>query len=391
MPVYSVTNVFERNLDALYDPSIRFIVNEGGTSSSKTFSIIQLLINLSIHRTQPLLTSITSESVPHLRRGCMRDFRAIMGQDFNVNNWYASSHVYNYGQSQIEFFSADEPDKQRGARRDVLFMNEANNMPKTTFQELSIRTRKKIFIDHNPVEEYWAHELQGRPEVAWIHSTYLDAKNVLPAEIVTAIEAQRDRDPNWWHVYGEGKIGKIEGLVHPRFTQIESMPETTPGEINFYGIDFGYTNDPSVLVHNKIIGDKLFSDQIFYQTGLMNNQISALMESNKLRKEYDEIFGDCAEPKSIDEIHSYGWNIKPCLKGPDSILAGIQKLNQYEQHWTKRSIEAIKEQRNYRYIVDKNGKLTNKPIETWNHAMEARRQSVFTKCNEPGVPGFFFA
>lgn len=385
--IFNLTTVFTHNQDALFNPEKRIAINEGGTSSSKTYSILQLLVDICQHRTRPLICSVVSESLPHLKLGCIRDFKQIMGEDFNIQRWNATENIYNFNSNVIlEFFSADQPGKARGPRRDILFVNEANNVPKSIFDELDMRTHRFVFIDFNPVYEFWAHELKGKPEVEWIHSTYLDAMHVLRKSDVEKIEAKKDRDPNWWNVYGLGLIGNVEGLVHPLLlTDIDELPDGNP----FYGLDFGYTNDPTTLIKSVIVGDEIFSDELIYQTGLNNQQIANQMKSLGVREGYDEIFADAAEPKSIDEIHLQGFNVKPAPKGPDSIAQGIQKINQYKQHWTKRSINSIKEQRNYRYIQDKDGKYTNKPIDNWNHAMDARRYGLIGKMNEPGTPGIY--
>jgi phage terminase large subunit len=299
-----------------------------------------------------------------------------MGDDYETSKWNATDHIYNFGAAQMEFFSADDDKKLRGGRRDVLFINEANNISKRAFDELQVRTRRFTFLDHNPVSEYWAHEMKSRSDVEWIHSTYQDAKNVLPAEIITNIESRKGKDPNWWNVYGLGLLGNIEGLVHPSFDQVDILPD---GGIDFYGLDFGFSNDPTVLIHCKTIKDHLYSDELIYEKGLNNEQICHRLEQSGVRKGYDEIFADSAEPKSISEIALHGYNIQPAPKGKDSVVAGIQRVNQYHQHWTKRSVSSIKEQRNYRYIQTMDSKITNKPIDDWNHAMDARRYALMGK------------
>ena len=211
------TSIFTKNIAALNDKGIRTIVNEGGTSSSKTFSILQALHILASLRTKPLLISIVSESFPHLKLGAMRDFRLILGDEWNDARWNATDHLYQYQSAQIEFFSADQPGKAHGPRRDILFLNECINIPREIADALIMRTRSKVIIDHNPVGEYWAHDLKGKAGTEWIHSTYLDAKAVLPAEIVAAIEARKGTDPNWWNIYGLGNVGIVEGLVYPLF------------------------------------------------------------------------------------------------------------------------------------------------------------------------------
>jgi phage terminase large subunit len=375
--VFSLTNIFFQIWEAVKNPAIRIIVNEGGTSSSKTYSSLQILTDICNHRTKPLIVSTVSESLPHLKLGCIRDFQNIAGDDFDAKKWNATEHSYAFSRNVVmEFFSADQPGKASGPRRDILYCNEVNNIPKAVFDQLDMRTRRLVMVDFNPVCEFWIHALKGRPEVAWIHSTYLDARHVLPQSIIDKIEAKRELDPNWWNVYGLGLIGNVEGLVHPVFTQ-DDMPEGKG--IEFYGLDFGYTNDPTCLVKCVLIEKDLFCDELIYETGLTNQDIAKRFETLGIKKHHAEIFADGSEPKSIEEIYRSGYNIKAAPKGPDSVIQGIQKINQYRQHWTKRSLSAIKEMRNYRYITDKDGKLTNKPRDDFNHAMDGRRYAVVGK------------
>jgi phage terminase large subunit len=311
--------------------------------------------------------------MPHLKRGCIRDFKNILGAAFDENQYNKTENQYHFGKGVIEFFGADESAKVRGPRRDILFINEGNNVPWDTARGLDIRTSKFTFVDWNPVSEFWAHEYWiGKPENSYIHSTYLDSKWVLPAQVVRDIEAYKDTDPNWWNIYGLGRLGKVEGLVYPYFNQVDVLPE---GQ-EFYGLDFGYSNDPSVLTRNIIKGNELYSEEMIYETGLTNDAIAHKMDELGVKKHNAEIFADSAEPKSIDEIHNYGFNIKPCPKGTDSVEYGHQKLRQYKQHWSKTSLKCIKEQRNFRYVEDKDGKLTDKTTHIWSHGMDSRRYGV---------------
>ena len=366
------TDIWKHNLTA-FNQGKRRALNEGGTSSSKTWSILQLLICFAQRTQRPMLASVVSESFPHLNRGCIRDFRRIMGDAWSDGCWSKSNHIYTFGKGQIEFFSADEPSKLRGGRRQILFINEANNVPYEGFKELDIRTELFTFLDWNPVSEFFAHEhLIGQAENTYIHSTYLDAKDVLPAEVIKNIESNKDRDQNWWNIYGLGLLGKIEGLVYPVFDQCDVLPKGEP----FYGLDFGYSNDPSVLVACVIDGDKLYCDELFYESGLTNDAIAHKMDELGIKRGYAEIFADSAEPKSIEEIHRFGFNIKPAPKGQGSVDFRHQKTLQYKHYWTKRSLNCIKEQRNFRYILDKDGKITDKTTHVWSHGMDARDYAV---------------
>ncbi|MCK9569889.1 terminase large subunit [Candidatus Pacearchaeota archaeon] len=373
------TGIFIKNL-AAFNAGKRRACNEGGTSSSKTWSILQLLIYFAQTADRPLLISVVSESFPHLSRGCIRDFKNILGDAWQDCRWSKSNHIYTFDKGMIEFFSADEPSKLRGGRRQILFLNEANNVAYDGFKELDIRTELFTFLDWNPVSEFWAHEsLIGRDENAYIHSTYLDARDLLPDAVIKNIESNKDSDPNWWNVYGLGKLGKVEGLVYPYFDQVDALPAGDP----FTGLDFGFSGDPSAVVKNIITNKELYSDELVYERGLTNQDLSVKMEEAGLKKRYDEIFADSAEPKSIEELSRLGWNIKPCPKGSDSVEFGHQKMRQYKQFWTKRSLNCIKEQRNFRYITDKTGKLTEKTTHTWSHGMDARRYAVVGKAANP--------
>ncbi len=375
------TRIFKENLFA-YKDGKRRALNEGGTASSKTWSVLQLLILIAQHAKSKLLISVVSESLPHLKRGAIRDFFNILGESSDNNsNYNKTEQTYRASQNGvIEFFGADEADKVRGPRRDILFINEGNNVPWETARGLDIRTAKFTLVDWNPVSEFWAHEYWiGQPENAYIHSTYQDALQILPAEVVANIESNKDKDPNWWNVYGLGRLGKVEGLVYPFFSQVKELPQ---GEV-FYGLDFGFSTDVTALIKNVIIGDSLYSQELIYERGLTNHDIAVMMSERGIRKHSEEIFADSAEPKSIEEIYQYGFNIKPCPKGPGSVEYGHQKVRQYKQCWTEDSLYCIKEQRNFRYMPDKNGKLTEKTTHIWSHGQDARRYALMGKMGPP--------
>ena len=372
------TRLFQETLEAVLSGKRR-ILHEGGTSSSKTYTILQVLQLIAEEAVDPLLISIVSETMPQLRKGAMKDFFDILGEspDNNpyFNKGYSTYHRPTW-KGSFEFFGADEADKTRGPRRNILFINEGNRVQWEAARNLDVRTDRLTIVDWNPTGEFWAHEYWlNQPENAYIHSTYIDALDVLSPQTVKDIEFWKDKDPNWWNVYGLGLIGKIEGLVHPYFEQVDALPK---GDV-FYGLDFGFSNDPAALVANVIIGDALYSAELIYQTGLTNDVIARNMDLLGLLKNYDEIFADSAEPKSIEEIHLKGYNIKPAEKGQGSVQYGIQKVNQYRQFWTKASVNCIKEQRNYRYIQDKDGKLTEKTTHNFSHGMDARRYGMSSR------------
>jgi phage terminase large subunit len=369
----TATRIYEENAQAWLGNKRRAL-NEGGTASSKTWSILQLLCLIADNAKSPLLTSVVSESRPHLKRGAIRDFFNILGESSDNNPRYnKTEQVYTFGNGVIEFFGADESDKVRGPRRDILFINEANNVPWETARGLDIRTSKFTFCDWNPVGEFWAHENWiGQPENAYVHSTYLDALEVLPREVVANIESNKDRDPNWWNIYGLGLIGRVEGLVYPLFSQVDELPDY--GDL-IYGLDFGYSGDQACLTKHRIFPDEIYSQELFYETGLTNQDICVLLKQVGVEPS-DEIWADSAEPKSIEEIYRQGFNIKGAPKGPGSVEYGHQKVRQLREYWTKDSLNCIKEQRNFRYIPDKNGKLTEKTTHLYSHGMDSRRYAV---------------
>lgn len=373
----TTTRIFEE-LAYAWRNKKRHIWVEGGTAASKSYSILQLLIMIAQNAKSPLLVSIVSESMPHIKRGCLRDFINIMGPTLDSSKFNKTDFIYTFpSKAKIEFFSADQPDKLRGARRDILFVNEVNNISYDAFRELDSRTRLCSIADWNPTSEFWYHEynLGDDPDSYYIHATYRDALSVVPPEVIKNILSMGARDPNWANIYLEGRLGKIEGLVYPSFTQVDDLPK---GDA-FYGLDFGFTLDPSALVKCVILRDELYVKELLYQTNLTNSDIARRMEELGIKKRYDEIFADSAEPKSIEEIYRYGFNIKGCEKGPGSVEYGHQKIRQFKLFVTKDSLNLIKELRNFRYIPDKDGKLTDKTTHEFSHLLDGVRYAVLGK------------
>lgn len=379
------TNVFSRNLER-YLAGEKLIINQGGTRSSKSFSIVQLLILIAKHAKKQLLISIVSESMPHLKRGCIRDFENIMRQErlWDDSKWNQSSSIYYFSDNVvIEFFSADQSSKLRGGSRQILFINEVNNITKASFDELDVRTEIVTFVDYNPVSPFWIEAKKTASN--FIHSTYLDAKQVLSRNIVDKIEMRRN-DKNFWRVYGLGLTGSIEGLVYPDFTIIDEFPSS---DKSIYGLDFGFSSDPSALTKVLIQEHDLFLEEKIYETGLTNQAISNRFAQLGLRKAYDEIYGDSAEPKSIEEIKLTGYLIKPTLKGPDSVIAGIRKCQEYRIHVTKNSVHGIKELRNLMFVEigenEDGEKLYGTKITGEDHFCDSFRYPVFTKMHKKGI------
>lgn len=342
----------------------------GGTSASKTISIILWLIDYA--QTHPNETiSIVSESFPHLKRGAIRDFKNIMESHgyWQEKYWNATDNVYMFGTTKLEFFSADQPGKVRGPRRDVLFINEANNISYETYDQLEVRTKKIIFLDWNPVSEFWFYtEVLAKQDVDFLILTYKDNEALDPA-IVKSIES-RMGNKNWWKVYGEGQLGEAEGRIYKDWKIIDEIPHEA--RLERYGLDFGYSNDPTAIVAVYRYNGGFILDEITYQKGLSNKQIADIFLNNTQRL----VIADSAEPKSIDEIMSYGVSIQPSQKGQGSILQGIQWVQDQRISITKRSVNGIKEYRNYMWQTDKDGKIINVPEPGWDHFGDATRYAL---------------
>lgn len=350
----------------------RVRVVQGGTSASKTVSILIYLIVLAQNDESAKLTSIVSESFPHLRRGAMRDFINIMQAHgyFKDKEWDKTNSVYTFSTgSQIEFFSSDNGDKLRGARRDRLFINEANNVSFDAFNELEVRTNDFVLIDYNPTNEFWAFtELTDRTDVEKIILTYKD-NEVCPPNIVASIEQRRHRK-GWWKVYGEGQLGEVEGKIYRDWAIIDDIPHEA--RLERYGLDFGYTNDPSSIVAIYYYNGGYILDEILYAKGVSNKQIAETLAL--LPKAL--VIADSAEPKSIDEIHTYQVNIIPTLKGKDSVRSGVQLVQEQKISMTKSSVNVIHEYRNYLWVTDKDGRVLNEPEHTFSHSMDAVRYGM---------------
>lgn len=375
----------------------------GGTSAGKTFGILPILIDQAA-RTPGLEISVVSESIPHLRKGALKDFLKIMKATgrYNDANYNRTLLTYTFANSSyIEFFSADQEGKVRGPRRNILYINECSNISFETYHQLSIRTSDVIWLDFNPSNEFWYHtEIHDDPDFEELILTYKD-NEALSESIIREIEKAKDKayfDPNlemsnllnisnvknyywhnWWKVYGLGLVGTLEGVIFTNWKQVEDIPKDA--RLLGYGIDFGYTNDPTTLVAAYHWNGKTIWDELIYQTGMTNGDIANMMKSLGVRGT-DYIIADSAEPKSIAEINRYGFKIKPADKGPDSVNFGIDVLQEEEFYVTKRSTNMIKELRKYMWDKDKAGKTLNKPVDAFNHCIDPMRYLATSKMSK---------
>ena len=359
-------------------------VIQGGTSAGKTFGVIPILINKALKYPGTEI-SIVSESIPHLRRGALKDFLKIMvwTKRMEEKKFNRSLLTYRFDNgSYIEFFSADQPDKLRGARRNVLYINEANNVDFESYQQLAIRTSQEIWIDFNPTSEFWAHtEVLKDTDAELLILTYKD-NEALPTTIVNEIEKAREKAKtssywdNWWRVYGLGQIGALQGGVFENWEQIDMIPNEA--KLLAYGMDFGFTNDPTTLTAIYQYNGKYILDEVVYQTQLTTMDLNNLMKQKGVVKG-KSIYADSAEPKTIRELNNMGWSVKASEKGRDSILFGIDKMQREEFLVTKNSVNLVKELRSYIWDTDRSGQRLNKPIDNYNHAIDGIRYYFTTK------------
>ena len=351
----------------------RLRIIQGGSSAGKTIAILLILIDKA-QSTKGKTISVISETLPHLKRGAVRDFLSIMENHgyYNDNRWNKSELTYEFETgSKIEFFSADQPAKVRGPRRDILFMNECNNISFETYTQLAIRTNDDIYLDYNPVSEFWVHtELIPNHEHDFIILTYKDNEG-LPQSIVQEIESRRN-NKYFWQVYGEGRIGEIEGKIYTDWRIIDEVPHEA--RLERYGLDFGYTNDPTAIVAIYYYNGGYILDEITYQKGLSNKDIADILKNLPRAL----VIADSAEPKSIDEIKSFGINIIPTTKGKDSVRYGIQIVQDNQISITKQSVNGIREYRNYLWKVDNDGRVLKDPDGGQDHQMDAIRYGMMS-------------
>jgi phage terminase large subunit len=349
----------------------RIKVIQGGSSAGKTIAIMLKLIDRA-QKEDGKTFSVVSETMPHLKRGAIKDFLSIMEghQYYKDDNWNRTDFIYKFeGGSTIEFFSADTPDKVHGPRRDVLFINECNNVSFETYTQLEIRTNEDIYLDYNPVQEFWVHtDILPKIDCDFLVLTYKDNEGLSPA-IVESIESKRS-NKYFWSVYGMGELGEVEGKIYKEWNIIPEVP--FEAKLKRYGLDFGYTNDPTAIVAIYYYDGGYILEEKLYNKGLSNKQIA----DNFKNMEQALVVADSAEPKSIDEIRTYGVNIIGALKGKDSVTNGIQWVQDQKISMTAGSVNLIKEYRNYIWKTDRQGKIMQIPEEGFDHLLDAVRYGM---------------
>ena len=379
-------------LDRLLELNKRIKVVKGGTSAGKTICILLILIDYAI-RNDGKEISVVSESIPHLRRGAFKDFCQLLKGLGRYNDNQLNKSVLKYtftNGSYIEFFSTDQSDKLRGARRTDLYINECNNVPFDAYNQLAVRTSGNIWLDYNPSSLFWVDkEIIGQEDADYITLTYKD-NEVLDQAIVKEIEKAKEKSKtstywaNWWKVYGLGLQGNLEGVCIPDWKEIDVIPQEA--RLLAYGMDFGYSVDPTTLIALYKWNDAYIYDEVLYKKGMLNRDISRFLSQADIK---ENITADSAEPKSIAELQGYGHNIHGVTKGRDSVVYGINLINQNEIYVTSRSKNLKRELGGYVWAKDKEGNTLQKPSGEHPDCIDAARYVLTDQLENPNKGEYF--
>ena len=364
-----VRGLFQTNTDERY----RVFVNQGGTSSAKTYTLLQVLLYHAIREGNSVCT-VVGQDLPNLKVGAMRDTRNIIGASEWLAafcKWNESTSTLHLGNgSLVEFKSYDSAQDAKSGKRDYLFVNEANGITYEIYWQLAIRTRKCVWIDYNPSARFWVHdEIIGREGVRLIISDHRGNP------FLTEDEHERIEniaDPELWKVYARGLTGKVQGLVFTNWDIVDELPDRDDWKMSCRGLDFGFSNDPSALEHVVMAHGDLWIDEEIYSTGLTNTVLAEKARAAGVTND-DEIVADSAEPKSIAELRGAGLWVTPSVKGADSIIVGIDIIKRYRMHVTRRSLGVLDNLRRYSWSRDRDGNMTNKPEDRNNHGIDAIR------------------
>lgn len=365
----------------LLDSDKRITVMQGGTRSGKTYNILQYFIIKLLSETGKVWT-ICRESLPSIKGSVLRDFIHILNEMGIYTEAYhnKTEQVYNLNGNLVEFVSIDQPQKIRGRKRNYLFINEANELNYDAWMQLSFRTTDKIVLDYNPSDEYsWIYDnVIPRKDADFYITTYRD-NPFLPKELISEIERLEEADENYWNIYGLGQRGHSAELIYTHWMVSKGMPMR--GE-QWYGLDFGF-NVPSALVLCELWEGTIYVHEVIYETKLTTGQLIERFKMIGMNKGM-AIYCDNAEPDRIQELCNAGYN---CFPAEKSVNAGIDSIKSRPLRITQESANLIKEIRNYKWMMDKDGKIKNpeQPVKFNDHAMDAMRYAIFTKLATPAV------
>ena len=377
MKINLKTNIVFENL---VDSDKKIIINQGGTRSGKTFNILLYIIFYYCLNNSNKTITICRKTYPALRATVLRDFINILREHnlYSEDNHNKSSSEYNLFGNLIEFISLDQPVKVRGRKRHLLFINEANELFWEDWQQLLFRTSDKIILDYNPSEEYhWIYDkIIPREDAHFLKTTYKD-NPFLEQSLIDEIERLKYTDEQYWQIYGLGEKGISKATI---FDYVECNQVPFEAEVVSFGMDFGFTNDPTALVKVSKFDNNLYIEELLYRTMMTTGDIHNFLKGKVNR---EPIYADSSEPRIIEELRRMGWSIRASLKGRDSVNAGIDLLKRFKIHIHKDSTNAIQEFRNYKWLEDKTGKLTNKPEDKNNHIADAVRYATYSILSKP--------
>ena len=378
MATFSTTKVFKDLVEAAVDN--RYLILYGGSSSSKTISVLQYLVLYALKYPNKRIT-LTSESIPVMKKTLIADLKDVVMQEaWKLGTFNKSDLTYIFPNGSVfNFVPADEESRFKGPRQDIFYSDEVNHIPERVYDQADIRTKDLVISSFNPTSRFWLADRFENDKTFVHHSTVLDNPFVSP-NIIEALKSRAAKDPNFYKVYFLGEWGNLEGLVFEEgrdWDIVESMPRDFDKRV--LAVDFGYSIDPTAIIDIRYFRGELWAREIEYKTGLVNSDIAYLI--NKTSK-VTRVVADSAEPKSIEEIHRLGIDIHPSQKGRDSINHGINLLKEFKLNVTKDSVNLIKELRNYSWAKDKDGNMLNKPIDDFNHTIDALRYGVWDMLNK---------
>ena len=364
--------------DNILNSIARITHHIGGTRSGKTYAIIQYLIVEALQNPQTI--TIVRKTIPSLKKTVMKDFKDIL---FSLGIWEEdrmniADRIYNFPNgAMVQFINTDDPDKLRGLKSDILFIDEANEVDEDAYFQLSIRTTGKIILAYNPTISPY-HYLRQMGDCERFITNYKD--NIyLPKEMVKSIEDLQNKNPKLWKIYGLGEYALNDKAIY-QFEVVEDFD----AEFVAFGLDWGYGGDELALVAVFKDGENLYLEELIYEKGLVMKDISDRLDKLGINKSY-EIFCDSSEPRSIEELYRCGFNAKPVKKGPDSIRFGISVLQNYKLHVLKTSTNLINEMYGYQYATDKHGYTTDTPEGGLDHLMDAMRYVGMMKLTQKAV------
>jgi phage terminase large subunit len=386
--------VFEASIlyEVNYNSTANKVVNQGGTSSGKTYAIIQALFTKLAEKKGKVAT-VVGQDIPNLKSGALRDALDIYsGSEILqrlIKSYNRTDRIFEFRNgSLIEFKSYDSPQDAKSGKRDYLFINEANGIPVTIYNELSLRTKEQEFLDYNPNTHFWVHdEVLGSSDAQLFISDHRH-NPFCPDKLREKIEGLKQKDEELWKVYARGLTGKIEGLIFRNWDLVDDIPKDA--KFIAAGMDYGFTNDVTSAVEVYMQNGELYLNEIVYQNDLTNQQIGQKLDILGFDRK-NTLIPDSSEPKSNKELSELGFKVEPAEKGPDSVLASIDILKRYKMNITRNSLNLRKELNNYKWKVDKLTNTTlNEPVDAFNHAIDAVRYVALNKLkiNQPSKTKF---